>query len=87
MMNLSGSSQRRQERRTAERGTRRSKKRRRVAKKQPRVANVQPFFAKLEDLWRWQLEQLGPPSSWPADERAELEPFYVDLRARLGLTE
>ncbi len=43
-----------------------------------------PFFSSLEDLWRWQLEQLGPPTSWPPEERAELEPLYRALKARLG---
>jgi hypothetical protein len=46
-----------------------------------------PFFSTLEDLWRWQLAEIGPPESWPADEREELEPFYRMLRARLGLTD
>ena len=52
----------------------------------PTPPSKPPFFDTLEDLYRWQLEQIGPPESWPADERDELEPFYVSLRARLGLT-
>jgi hypothetical protein len=45
------------------------------------------FFSTMAEMYRWQLEQLGPPESWPTDERAELESLSQALQARLRESE